>query len=278
MIVEAKKYLRRIGAAVATLSCLGLTTLSSTAVTAHAHKSFHPTGINPGLTNKNWIIYGDSIGTEIAAFLPNMVERRHGAQTTLRTYGGTNACKWFEEAEDDQFFDVSIVVIVFTGADFVSCMLNDGHKLPSITRIYRTVQDSKQLASMFPHAQIYFLSYPRSIAEQSDLDNGKMPLADIRNALFRAASHENQNWHFVDAAKSLYVKNRAVMAMPCKRFDDAFCDHGQIPVRGEDGKHMCPGIGEVVGLTTVCSTHSSGALRVTYRLLEVVESTYPRTG
>jgi hypothetical protein len=220
------------------------------------------------------IFYGDSIGTEVNWFLPRYIREHTGGTVYLRTFGGTNACKWIEDAQRDQYLDADIVLMVFTGADFVTCMQKNGKPLRDLVRIYKTVHDSKQLASMFPNAQVFFIGYARSEVEQLQLDRGKTPLSSILNTLFKIAAQEQPNWHYLDGESPLYLNGRWSERLACKWFDQRACENGTVQVRAPDGAHMCPGEAALDGLTVHCSMHNSGAIRLMHQIVRSVTKVF----
>ena len=219
------------------------------------------------------IFYGDSIGMELNWFLPRFIRERNGGFVYQRTFGATNACDWIDDAQVDRFLDIDIVIILFTGGNYVPCMQRNGHGLPRLLSIYKTVKDSKELAMLFPNAQVFFVGFARTLPDQQLIDQGKTALATIRNTLFKIAASERSNWHYIDGESVLYRNGRWTQKLPCDWFDQRACVNGKVVVRAPDGGHLCPGEGTIEGMATRCSVHSSGAIRLMRAIIQSITST-----
>lgn len=211
------------------------------------------------------MLYGDSIGYEIAPYLKRKLQLRAKRNVVARVFGGTNACDWLGTAKEDRIvYKPKYVVVIFTGNAFTQCVGFVGQLPTMVQRIDRTLDGIKQLMATLKGSHFFLLGFARSIKAQADKDRGLITTMDLLNwRLARLALDTGST--YVSATRVLYDANgRAQMKLPCTlALDGWMCGpSGLVTVRAPDGGHLCPiTTPAVLGVLPGCKFPSPGANR-----------------
>lgn len=207
-------------------------------------------------------LYGDSIGEEFADYLHFFVGLGRPVRFDRNTFGGTNACDWFDEARRDAAtFRPDVVVVLFTGNTFTPCMQSVSFGDPFAVA-WKTAADTNRLASIFPRADVYRVGFARTRSQQVELRRGKPAVNDLINFFLSYSSAGR--WRYVDGAQVLMPGGVYRDVAPCSVIDPPeSCRGGVVRLRSDDGVHLCPTAPQArEGRLPRCVDPSPGASRL----------------
>jgi hypothetical protein len=186
--------------------------------------------------------FGDSIAVEANPHLGPLLAAR-GVDHTFAGFGGTATCDYLDEmrtAAEEEYPEV--VVIQFTGNALTPCMLERtgggrgilgdeaGFDLFGFALAYEA-DTASAIATFGPDVEILLVGILPT-------RNGQAPPAQIVDDIYRRAAEAHPNVHYV-SADPLLAPDGYADQLPCTFVEP--CVLGEpVPVRAEDGGHLCP--------------------------------------
>jgi hypothetical protein len=194
--------------------------------------------------------FGDSIAVEAEPEFARLMQAR-GAEYRFDGYGGTATCDYLDEMRATAAsFDPDVVVLLFTGNALTPCMLErtggglailgerDDFDLPGYTRGYR--EDTATAIETFgPDVHVVLVG----VLPTGD---GRTAAAQVVDDLYRDEASRRPNVGYVLPSALLTSGGEFATDLPCAQ-DEPCRDGDLVPVRAEDGAHLCPRTGFCYG-------------------------------
>jgi hypothetical protein len=204
------------------------------------------------------VLVGDSLADEASSVVRYLTP---GIEMVPRYFGGTAPCDWFDR--DLEATATSVVVISFTGNNFLDCMLDAaGERIidDELVAKYRVDVGVLVDRALTAGAWVVLVGQPNHHAER-----GAEEEIPGLNVVYQELAETLPRVSFVDAGAAVETPDgQYTDRLPCTEHDIDCAPDGTTVVRG-DGVHFCP-----VVQVHPCPVWSSGAVRFGGAIAEAV--------
>jgi hypothetical protein len=217
------------------------------------------------------VFWGDSLGWESREVIAQRLQDRDDIHFVARTFGGTAPCDWLPDMAA-RAATVDIAVIQFSGNAFSNCLRDPATgALPvggGVATAYE--QDVTYAAELFTARGAAVVLVGSPPPRDPGVDDPRL----LVPVVFRTLSERLSGVEYVDAGKAVLDHGRWTATLPCLPTETGGegCRGDRVPVRAEDGLHLCPAIAAAnAGIVGSCAQWSSGAQRFGRAIADAIE-------